>query len=266
MRTQVITACLLALSVTACDAGKTTESECPECDCDCDQAAQGTPSAGDKEPATGSTQVADPSELSGLVASANRHMNHGRGKECLEALDEVEGLSEEMALHMQVVRGQCEMLTGKCQGGKSRISKWYVEEAAFSQERANTVAESIGSMRCRGGDSTDRDEILRALTELSDGAYMNKRSSKWCKERIDVVRSLKDKVTPEEYDDTQLSGGVQALFYTGAACFARAEDCSGALEVYREFFPKDGIKSLPPAEQTKIIDQSFKDSVQRCGD
>src|SRR5690606_2808514 len=115
---------------------------------------------------------------------------------------------------MATVRGRCEVLVGECQTGKKRIADWYVKETAATPARAAIMAESMASMRCRGGDSTERDRLLRAIYELSDGAYVNARKPAFCEERIKTIRTLGPKVPPRDIDDTQISGGQQALFYT----------------------------------------------------
>lgn len=255
----------LALLLAGCDS-QGAGSECPDCDCDCEGEQADAPpasSGGGTSAQPPSTKTADGKSLTALMASANRNMNHERGKECLEDLDAIEKLDPDMKVHTAVQRGQCEMLVGKCQAGKKRVAKWYVDEAAFSAERADELAEVLGGMRCRGGDSTDRDELMRALNELQDGAYLTRRSGPWCKERIDTVRDLMDKV-PVQGDDDKIKGGLQALFYTGSACHAKADDCAGAEKVYKEFFPKEGLKALPDDQKKEVVRKAFRDSFQAC--
>jgi len=300
---RVTLAALALFTLGACDSGGGSvapagAAECPACECKCDcapsepvvvaadggaGAAEGAVVAdggapddigGGSEPAAdagASSPLLTPptvpaaGNVGDLVASANRKMMHDDGKGCLEDLDRVAALDPKMEERLAISRGQCEMLVGKCQQGKQRIARWYELESALTPGRAEIQAEQLGAMRCRGGNSTPRDELLRAFFELSDGAYMNKRSSKWCAERVSIIRRLLPKVPPRDVDDTQISGGGQALFHTAAACHARAEDCKAAFSIYRELFPPTGLAAIKDAAQReKIVRDSFDSSIERC--
>jgi hypothetical protein len=135
----------------------------------------------------------------------------------------------------------------------------------MTPERAMVTAESLGSMRCRAGDSTDRDRLLTAFFDLSDAAYVNKRDPAYCKARVATIRELLPRVPPRDSDDTQISGGGQALFYTAAACYARAGDCKAAYRVYRELFPATGLSAITDAAmREKVVRDSFDSSIERC--
>lgn len=257
-------ALFIAACALACDSGggvaPSGQSDCPPCECQCD--------CGDPVVAVdegGATPPVASANTGDLVASASRKMMHGDGKGCLEDLDEVAALDPKLDARLAVTRGQCEMLVGKCQEGKDRVADWYVRETAMTPERAATTAESLGSMRCRGGDSTDRDRLLAAFFDLSDGAYMNKRDPAFCRQRVEIIRELLPKVPPKDADDAQIKGGGQALFYTAAACYARAEDCKAAYAIYRELFPASGLSAInDPKQREKIVRESFDSSIERC--
>ena len=192
-------------------------------------------------------------------------MMHDDGQGCLDDLNRIRQLDPKYDSRLAVTRGQCEMLVGRCKEGKARIAAWYVSEMAMSKERAETMAEQLGSMRCREGNSTDRDKLLRALYELSDGAYMNKKTPKWCGERVAIIKDLLPKVPTSDPDDQQITGGGQALFYTAATCYAKAGDCKGAFKVYRENFPAKGLAAIKDKTQReKIVRESFDSSITRC--
>lgn len=204
-------------------------------------------------------------DLAELVAGASRKMMHGDGKGCLADLDRVAAIDAKLDARMAVSRGQCEMLVGKCQAGKARVAQWYVDETAMHPERAATTAETIGSMRCRDGDSTDRDRLLRAFYELSDGAYMNKKPAAACKQQLALATKLIPKVPAKNAEDTQISGGAQALFHTAAQCFAHADDCKAAWATYKSLFPGKGLEAIPdPGERDNIVGTSFDSTITRC--
>lgn len=213
-------------------------------------------------PAPVDPRVADIAEL---VAIASRKMMHDDGKGCLADLDKVALIDAKLEARMAVTRGQCEMLVGKCQEGKARVARWYVEETNQHPERAAITAESIGAMRCRDGDSTDRDRLLRAFYELSDGAYMNKKPASACREQLEIAKKLIPRVQPRSPEDSQISGGAQALFHTAAVCFAQADDCKTAWATYRALFPAKGLEAIADAaERDKIVGSSFDSSIARC--
>ena len=265
MQGQVIrAACAVAITLAACDRravepAATSQpdppSACPPCECVCDC----------KDPTATATATAPSPDVSDLVASASRKMNHGDGEGCLADLDQVAAADPKMDERLAVTRGQCEMLVGKCAEGKARVQKWYEVETAMTPDRARVTAEQLGSMRCRGGNSTDRDRLLVALFNLSDGAYMNTRDPAFCRENVQIARDLIPKVPPAGPDDTQISGGAQALFHTAAACYAKAGDCAAALAILRGAVPGRRPRRDPrPGPAQARGRESFESSIPRC--
>ncbi len=192
-------------------------------------------------------------------------MMHNDGKGCLADLNKLAELDPLLNKNLLIQRAQCNMLVGRCQSGKKVIADYYEREMNMSRERAEITAESIGSMRCRGGDMTDRDRLLGALFELSDGAYMNKRPAKECLDRIRLVGKLAPKVKPRDPLDSQVTSGPKALFYTGAACLAKAGDCPSAYRVYQQYFPAEAKKNLTTPELRKqVLEDGFRSSIVLC--
>lgn len=262
---------VFSMLVSGCDAPPSdsissrpdSRESCPPCKCVCECEGDDSDSDSDSAPVRADAPAGDVAEL---VTAANRKMNHGNGEGCLTDLDAVKAIDPKMDARLAVTRGQCEMLVGKCQEGKERIARWYEVETAMTPERATATAEQLGAMRCRGGNSTDRDRVLVALFNLSDGAYMNTRDPEYCQENLDVTRGLLPKVTPTAGpDDSQITGGAQALFHTAASCFARAGDCKTAFTVYADLFPASGLAAIPdPAQRRKVIRDAFTSSIPRC--
>jgi hypothetical protein len=200
-------------------------------------------------------------EVALIAQAANRKMLHDDGKGCLAELDRLKQLDAKFESTMVSIRAQCEMLVGRCQAGKQALLDYYVREMNMSPEIAKTSVEGIASMRCRGGDETDRDRLLRALRELTDGAYMNTRSD--CAENIARVKQLVPRVPPTGPDDSQVTSSPKALFHTGAACLARAGDCKAAFVVYRDEFPSP-MGQLSEKDRRSVIEKSFRSSIERC--
>jgi hypothetical protein len=285
---------ILSLAIGACTPrSESSDSSCPPCECSCNDgsggAAQSGPPVGnssgadtgggavtgvtplaagaDVPMAASATQVkaADGRDLSELVADATRKMMHDDGAGCLADLDLVAALDLKLDARLAVTRGQCEMLVGKCQTGKDRVARWYETETNMHPERAAITAESLASMRCRDGDSSDRDRLLRAFFELQQGAYMHPFPPQKCAEHLATARALIPKVKPRDVDDGQLRGGAQALFHTAAQCFAKAGDCKTAYATYRDLFPPEGLKAIAdPAMREKVVREAFDSSIERC--
>jgi hypothetical protein len=200
-----------------------------------------------------------------LIVSANRKMMHGDGRGCLADIAEARRLDFGTAAQLDMILAQCEMLDGRCQEGKERVSRFYQGEMAMGPERALALAESIASLRCRAGDSTERDLFLRAGQELSEAAYLETKSASFCEERIRTLVELGPRVPMKDVDDTVVSGTKQALFHTAAACLARAGDCAGAFRRYEELFPRSEETSrLDPKAFQELIRTSFHASMARC--
>lgn len=257
---------VLALALLSCDPqqGSRASGPCPPCECKCECGSDAPQADGSNITIVG-TSDALRSQLTELTAAANRKMMHGDGAGCLADLDRIEALDPPLGKQLLITRGQCEMAAGECQKGKQRIVDWYMREQAFGREFAERTAESIASMRCRGGDSTERDQLLAALYELSDGAYMNKRDVAFCRDRVATIERLGPKVKPRDAEDTQVSGGLQALFHTAAMCFARAGDCSSAYAYFRRLFPREGLDAIADAKlREQTVRNAFDTSISLC--
>jgi hypothetical protein len=263
-------------AVVACDVRPQRPTEaCPACECKCNCEPAATPAAvgsnvGSNVPAIATGPVGGPvapmsGDIGELVTTATRKLMHDDGAGCLADLDKVAAIDAKLDLRLAATRGQCEMLIGQCQVGKERIARWYELEAGMQPDRAMITAEQIGSMRCREGDSSERDRLLRAYFDLSDGAYMNKRSSEFCKTALATARELIPKVKPRAPDDGQITGGAQALFHTAAQCFARAGDCKLAWTTYSTLFPQTATTPEAAAMMPGIIRDAYDTSILFCG-
>ena len=249
--------------------------ECPACECKCDCQAgtvegspvQATGSPAELVPGPGVATGAGAADIGELMSAAMRKMNHDDGVGCLADLDAIDRIDAKQGARQGALRGQCEMLAGKCQQGKERLARYYEVETNMHPERALVTAESVAAMRCRGGNSNERDRLMRALYELSDGAYMNKKTPQACKAALLEARRLIPVVKTRGPDDTQISGGAQALFHTAASCFARAGDCDAAWATYSELFPNATAAATPEAAamMPKVIREAYDSSILFCG-
>lgn len=105
-----------------------------------------------------------------LVTAATRKLMHDDGAGCLADLDRVAAIDAKLDLRLAATRGQCEMLVGQCQQGKERIARWYETDAGCCPAGDDHGGADRGSTCCREGDLSERDRLLRAYFDLSDGA------------------------------------------------------------------------------------------------
>jgi len=280
-----------------------TEQSCPPCECQCNGesggagGAEASPVGASGEAANAGAPLVSPFAASGagsladpvgaavdpgvpvvaagrgddgrdvgqIVGDASRKMMHDDGKGCLADLDLAVKINPKLGPRLEATRGQCEMLIGRCQKGKERVARWYETESNMHPERAMLTAESLASMRCRDGDSSDRDRLLRAYFELSQGAYVEPFAPERCEEHLATARKLIPKVKPRNVDDGQITGGAQALFHTAAQCFAKAGECKRSWAVYRDLFPPESLKQIgDAATRDRVVRDSFDSSIERC--
>jgi hypothetical protein len=256
-----IAVCLgLGLLLGGCDRGH--DGPCPPCECVCNCDGQGSGGTSGPDIVIGQVGASD---LGELAASANRKLMHGDGKGCLADLDRIAALDPKLDAQLLMVRAQCRMAVGECQAGKQQIAGYYERELAMTRERAEQTAESIASMHCQGGDASERDRLLAAYFDLTDGAYLNKRDVGFCKDRVAIIEELAPRVPPRDVEDAQISGGRQALFHTGAMCFARAGDCKAAYAHYRRYFPREGLDAIAdPGTRESVVRDAFDSSIALC--
>lgn len=253
--------CLFALALAACQ----RESRAPEPTASATPGAPQQIAAPEPQPTAAPVGPGTPlGDVAVAVQAANRKMMHDDGKGCLEELDKLRALDPKLESTLVAIRAQCEMLAGRCQAGKQALTDYYVREMNMAPELARTSVEGVASMRCRGGDETDRDRLLRALRELTDGAYVTTRSD--CAANVKLVKELLPRVPPNGPDDSQINSSPKALFHTGAACLARAGDCKAAFAVYSDEFPSAGLDKLPDRERRAVIEKSFRSGIERCKD
>lgn len=170
-----------------------------------------------------------------LVEAANRKAEARDGKGCIADLDQADQLDRrphhastdpESYLHYQ--RGRCLMLAGQCAAGRAIVRAYSLRH--MPADSADTVADMMAARDCTGTLS-ERDQVLKAKHQLQEGAS-NKVAPAVCRSAFDTLRRLRDKVVVKDERD-QASTDPQTWAWAGAACFARAGDCGGALEVAR---------------------------------
>jgi hypothetical protein len=187
-------------------------------------------------------KAAEHAEAARMKASSR----DGRG--CLAELDEhdkldprPEGLSATVGSAYSTIRAQCLMLSGQCAAGKVmfRRSMEKSSGANMGPEQLDKSADAWASMNCQGGSMAPRDQLLKALFELQQGAYMTKKTTAACDAAYQTAKKLVPTVKPNDDDDSQVKMAGASLRTTGPSCFAKAGDCDSAWNAWKEAWKLD---------------------------
>ncbi len=207
--------------------------------------------------------------------AASEKMRAKDGKGCLAELDAHDKLD---AKHMSsdpksgifgLMRGQCLMLAGKCDAGKTAFRKaWTAGPGANDEpERVDQVTEAMAATNCQGGSMSPRDQLLQALKQLTDGGTIGKKDKALCASAWATVKKLGPQVKPKDDSDTQVIWGVKNAYSTAALCLTRAGDCDGAFAAYKEGYPPDLMANLNKGDakvKEQVLRGAFESSNQKC--
>jgi hypothetical protein len=201
--------------------------------------------------------------------SALQKMNSRDGKGCLAELDEhdkrdAKHQSTDPKSQIGHVRGQCLMLAGKCDAGKELVRKSLEQHASMGDESVDNAVEGYVSLYCQGGNMSARDQLLRALRELQDGAYVNKKEKAACLSAYQTVKKLAPQVKPKDDEDIILINGPKNVYATAPNCIARAGDCELAWKVFQEAYPAENLDKADADVKQKIMQKTFEALVKKC--
>ena len=218
-----------------------------------------------EHPAEGGNAAADPAACVQAVADHQRRvqahldgarvrMNARDGQGCILELDAFDradpwagGLSTNAASPMAMTRAMCLMLASQCPAGKALYRQALLDNAGATMgpEVVDRSVDSVASLYCEGGALAPRDELLRALMELSRGAYMSRTDAAACQRAYATAKRLLPTVPPRDDDDSQIKQARDAVRVSAPECLARAGDCDGARAVFDEAWTAD--KKIDPA-------------------
>jgi hypothetical protein len=165
------------------------------------------------------------------------------GKGCLADLDLHDqldprpgGTSTNSAAPLAMTRAQCMMLAGQCGAGKEAYRHALEKSGGttLGPQQIERAADAVGGLNCQGDSMTPREQLLKALIELNQGAYQEKKDAATCKAAFDTAKRLLPTVTPRDDDDTQVKSAASALRLAAPACFAKAGDCDAAWIAWKE--------------------------------
>lgn len=199
--------------------------------------------------------------------AARSKMNARDGKGCVleldayDRLDPWSGLSTNVRSPLAMTRGMCLMLGGQCSAGRELYRAALVTSAGanFDPGMLDRSTDAIASMYCQGGTMTPRDELLKALMDVQQGAYLSKKDRAGCLAAYETAKRLIPSVAPRDEDDTQITQASARLRVGAPECLARAGDCDTAWKIFREVWSAE-VKQLDEAALRKM----FGNVVQRC--
>lgn len=201
------------------------------------------------------------------IDSASKKLNKDDGAGCLADLDRAKALDPKTEARASATRAMCEMAAGKCQAGKQRAEAFYRENTRLAPEMVAKTVEGMASMYCRQGDMTPRDQVLQAVFDLSQGAYMATKDVQFCSTRIATIRKLAPTVTPIDDRDEQIKNAMTVACTAGPTCLGRARDCAAAWKAFSQAdcVIMQNIAKVPdPVERKKAQVQAFESIVADC--
>ena len=191
------------------------------------------------------------------------------GKGCLAELDKHDKLNpkekstEPKSGFPHYLRGQCVMLSGQCDAGKSLVRKGLATmQGDQSPEQIDAHADALARMYCQGK-MNDRDTLLQAVHNLTM-AGVNKKDAAYCQSNYDTAKRLFKTVKAKDEDDTQIVHGPRTLYNTASRCATKAGDCNLAWKLYKDGYPLELMKKTKDDLKEQIMRSSFETTNQKC--
>jgi hypothetical protein len=158
-----------------------------------------------------------------------------------------------------LMRAQCLMLSGQCDAGKLLARKAFENTmgADGTPDRLDKTTDGFAVRYCQGGKLSPRDQLMKALKDLNEGAR-TKPTKDFCQKAYDTVVKLRTQVKPRGEDDDQLIYGLKWVATDGPGCFAQAKECDLGLKVWAAEYPKDGLEKLTPAQLAQLHESGFR--------
>jgi hypothetical protein len=190
------------------------------------------------------------------------------GSGCLAELDAYDrldpwsaGPSTSVTSSMAMTRAMCLMLAGQCDAGKTlyRAAMQNSGGAMQGPEMLERSVDAVAGMYCQGSALSPRDELLRALMDLNQGAYMTTKTPGACKAAYDAALRLMPVVQPQGLDDTMVKQGPDIVRMAGPGCLGRAGDCGAAWSAFRS----EWLKKVPSMDEA-TLHKTFESVVPSC--
>ena len=205
-----------------------------------------------------------------LGQSAMRKSQLKDGSGCLMDLDRMDKLDPKAAArgNYDMIRAQCEMLSGKCDQGKKRL-RIFMERTSpqLDAQQLDSSVSMQASMYCGKNQGSPREIAMRARTGMYD-AYRKKKSATACAEIGRALMSALPTWKPADEDEEREKKGAYGMFKDVADCMAQyGGDCAEAAKYYAAFAnglyqdgerPKHASPNFDPKKTRDSIIKSFK--------
>jgi hypothetical protein len=218
------------------------------------------------------TKIEMSEEASAHIEAAQRKIAAKDGPGCLKELDAYDKLnakskSTDPKVAYAMYRGQCLMLAGKCDAGKTLTRKYFEQTGQMMAEQIDRTVDVYAGMWCQGK-MNDYDTLMAALMTLQKGAYQGDIGAKACNDAWSTVLKLRDKVQPKNDEDTMIGTAKTHGHYTAATCLGRAGDCGAAFKLYSgEERKAEWTKNIKdPKQLDDALQNNFSSVVQKCKD
>lgn len=276
---------MLLVGAVACDtrpSGASTQNAggCPavECKCACPAGGAattptgttaGTKPTGTTTGTTGTTGATPGTSES--VREETEELSYQLGRKigrkdptCADDLARIAEIAPRAYGRMGYTRGQCLLVTGKCDEGAKLLRQEWADTAGMSPEMVERSVESIVLMSCTGK-LDDRREMLRALNKLQEGGYQSNIGIRACTNAINTIAKLKMKVKPKDDEDYQVISVADTLPMAAASCLARAGDCKAAWGEFQEHYSGKHLAEIKdPAVRATTLRTTFEAVAAKC--
>ncbi len=241
-----------------------------------DKTAQKAPDTDESLNAAG--QLASKIEMSeearAHYEAAGQKSNSGDGKGCLKELDAHDKLdpkhkSTDPKSGLGFLRSQCIMMAGQCDAGKQLLRKTMeaTQGGQTGPEQIDRTVDALAGKFCQGSNMSARDQVLKGLADLQQGAFMTKKDKAFCLKAYDTVKRLAPSVKPKDDEDTQILGIDRTLGMMAATCLGKAGECDEAYRVYIEALPKEtkeGFAKMKKDQLEAVQRSTFEAVVSKC--
>ncbi|MEZ4226411.1 MAG: hypothetical protein R3B13_36030 [Polyangiaceae bacterium] len=201
-------------------------------------------------------------EVAELTQKLSQSIAQGKGTECRATLEKLRSLDSRFEATLTLQRAQCEMIAGQCETGRGVLRRMFAEQTRLSPGQADRSVESIASQYCQEHQLTPHEQVQRAGTLLTQGAYTEARND--CAQNVAKMKKALKQLKPRDADDRTAETWGRSLFMTGAACHARAGDCAAAWKVFKAEYPVATLAKIPAAQRDRVLSDSFASLVPRC--
>lgn len=200
------------------------------------------------------------------LEQARVKMSMRDGKGCIAELDAYDAAdpwtgssSTSPTNGLASMRGECLMLAGDCTPGKDLFRQALTNSSAtLGPDMVEKSVDAMASMYCSGNAIAPRDELLRALMDLNQGAYLQTKDAPFCHAAYDSALRLIPQVPPKDQDDTQIKQAAAQIRITAPQCFARAGDCAQSWSAFHDQW------LMVPGMTEDVMHKTFNNLVQRC--